>query len=73
MADDVPDELRVPGFDPAILLEAETEVIARTVQGEAALFDPTERVAIRAVFLRRLLLQIAPQAWPIRLLTGPWL
>jgi len=62
----MPDELRRPEFDPAILLDAEAEVVRRTARGEIASFAATERPTIRAVFLRHLLLRLAPDDWPIR-------
>jgi len=63
----MPDELRRPEFDPAILLDAEAEVVARTARGEIAVFPETERPVLRAAFLRHLLLQLSPNDWPIRL------
>jgi nitrogen fixation protein len=62
----MPDELRRPEFDPAILLDAEAEVVCRTTRGEIASFATTERPIIRAAFLRHLLLRLAPDDWPIR-------
>lgn len=65
----MPDELRRSGFDPAILTDAEAEVVARTARGEVADFGESERPVLRADFLRHLLLGLpAPvDAWPIRL------
>src|SRR5579863_3461200 len=63
----MPDELRRPEFDPAILLDAEAEVVARTARGEIAVFPEAERPVLRAAFLRHLLLQLSPNDWPIRL------
>src|SRR5579872_3378831 len=62
----MPDELRRPEFDPAILLDAETEVVARTARGEIAVFPEAERPVLRAAFLRHLLLQLSPSDWQIR-------
>ena len=71
----MPDELRKSGFDPAVLLDAETEVVVRTAMGEVVAFPDAERPPIRAAFLRHLLLglpAVAPgqatgEPWPIRL------
>ena len=63
----MPDELRRPEFDPAILLDGEAEVIARTAKGEVAAFPEAERPILRAAFLRHLLLKLSPDLWPIRL------
>lgn len=65
----MPDELRTARFDPAILLDAEAEVVARTADGDIAIFPPDERPVIRAAFLRHLLLglQKPPDLWPVRL------
>ncbi len=65
----MPDEQRLPVFDPSILRDAEAEVIARTARGETAIFSDAERPVLRAAFLRHLLLGLpAPvDAWPIRL------
>lgn len=71
----MPDELRVPGFDPAILLDAEVAMIARTARGEVATFPEAAPPIIRASFLRHLLLglpagspgQARGEPWPIRL------
>jgi hypothetical protein len=63
----MPDEQRVLIFDPAVLLDAEAEVIARTARGEVAVLE--DRPVLRAAFLRHLLLGLpAPcDVWPIRL------
>jgi len=65
----MPDEQRMPGFDPAILLDAEAEVVARTSLGEVAIFPEQPRAQIRAAFLRHLLLGLpaTPAPWPVRL------
>jgi hypothetical protein len=64
----MPDEQRVPGFDPAILRDAEAEVVNRTARGEIAVFADPEPPAIRASFLRHLLLGLpSDEPWPIRL------
>ena len=65
----MPDEQRLPAFDPSILRDAEAEVIARTARGETAVFSDAERPVLRAAFLRHLLLGLpAPvDAWAIRL------
>src|SRR5579883_37975 len=62
----MPDELRKPAFDPAILLDAEAEVVARTAQGETAVLRQDQQPLLRAAFLRHLLLGLQ-QDWPIRL------
>src|SRR5690348_5950901 len=63
----MPDELRRPEFDPAVLLDAEAEVVARTAKGEIAVFPEAARPVLRAAFLRHLLLNLSPDEWPIRL------
>jgi len=63
----MPDELRRSEFDPAVLLDAEAEVIARTAKGEVAVFPEAERPVLRAAFLRHLLLKLSPDEWPVRL------
>jgi hypothetical protein len=65
----MPDEQRVLMFDPTILNDAETEVIARTAQGEVAVFPEAAPPVIRAAFLRHLLLclPVPDEAWAIRL------
>ena len=63
----MPDEQRTVSFDPAHLLDAEAEVVARTALGEVAVL--AEGAVVRAAFLRYLLLGLpAPvDPWPIRL------
>lgn len=62
----MPDELHRPEFDPAILLDAEAEVLACTMRGEVAELSVAQRPLIRAAFLRHLLLGLQ-EDWPIRL------
>ena len=63
----MPDEQRIASFDPAHLLDAEAEVVARIAAGEVAVF--AAGAVLRAAFLRHLLLGLpAPvEPWPIRL------
>lgn len=65
----MPDEQRILTFDPAALLDAEAEVVARTAHGEIAAFPLPGSTVLRATFLRHLLLglPVAPESWPIRL------
>jgi hypothetical protein len=71
----MPDEQRVLTFDPAVLLDAEAEVIARVARGEVATFAGTPPTVLRADFLRHLLLglpagspgALAGEPWPVRL------
>jgi hypothetical protein len=65
----MPDELRPLEFDPTILRDAEAEVIDRTARGEVAVFPDADRPAIRAAFMRHLLLglPVNGETWPIRL------
>ena len=70
----MPDEQRALVFDPTILSDAETEVIARTARGEIAVFGDADQPVLRADFLRHLLLGLpalglpaAGDPWPIRL------
>ena len=65
----MPDEQRALTFDPAALLDAEAEVVARTARGEIAVFETYHTAVLRAAFLRHLLLGllVAPEPWPIRL------
>ena len=71
----MPDEQRVLTFDPAVLLDAEAEVIARVARGEVATFAGTPPPVLRAAFLRHLLLglpagspgALAGEPWPVRL------
>jgi hypothetical protein len=61
------DEQSATRFDPAVLLDAEAEVVARTGKGEIADFSAPRRPIIRAAFLRHLLLGLdaVPAPWPI--------
>ncbi len=63
------DEQRVLIFDPAVLLDAEAEVIARTACGEIATFAGAPMPVLRAGFLRHLLLSLPTplEPWPVRL------
>jgi hypothetical protein len=63
----MPDEQRIALFDPAHLLDAEAEVVARTALGEVAVVS--QGSVMRAAFLRHLLLGLpAPvEPWAIRL------
>src|SRR6185437_9468783 len=63
----MPDEQRIASFDPAHLLDAEAEVVARTALGEVAVLPP--EAPLRAAFLRHLLLGLpAPvDSWAVRL------
>ena len=63
----MPDEQRTASFDPAHLLDAEAEVVARTALGEVAVL--AEGAVVRAAFLRYLLLGLpAPvEPWSMRL------
>jgi hypothetical protein len=65
----MPDEQRALTFDPAALLDAEAEVVARTGSGDIAVFETSDQAVLRAAFLRHLLLGllVAPEPWPIRL------
>ncbi len=65
----MPDEQRTLTFDPAVLLDAEAEVIARTARGEVAAFGGAPMPVLRAEFLRHLLLGLPSpcEPWPVRL------
>ena len=65
----MPDEQRGLTFDPAVLRDAEAEVVSRVARGEVAAFTGTPMPVIRAAFLRHLLLGLpAPcEPWPVRL------
>ena len=60
----MPDELHVAEFDPALLWDAEAEIVARTMRGEVAAFAGSALPLIRAAFLRYLLLGMQ---WPVQL------
>jgi hypothetical protein len=64
----MPDELRVATFDPAVLWDAEAEVVACTSRGEIASLADAPAPVLRASFLRHLLLGLpAPcDPWPVR-------
>jgi hypothetical protein len=65
----MPDEQRIPTFDPAALLDAEARVVACTGRGEVAAFSGPRATVLRAAFLRHLLLGLpaGPDPWPVRL------